>query len=101
MTHNMASDQYNADPFEIQTIMATKIQCRSMQRRVKFGHNYQTYNVDLCHTDANLSTTTNIQMCIYAKTHTKTPSQPGESSEWSTKTQGLCFIHKVRFYPCE
>ena len=51
--------------------MATKIQRIPMRRRLKFGHSYQIYNVDLCHTDANLSTATDIQMGIHARTHTK------------------------------
>ena len=61
--------------------MATKIQRRSMPRRIKFGHIYQTYNVDLCHTEANMSTSMNIQMWIHARTHTNIPSQPWESNE--------------------
>ena len=72
----MATKQYNVDPCEIQNAMATKIQRRSMRRRLKFGHRYHTYNVDLCPTDANLSTTMNIQMWIHAMAHTNTPSQP-------------------------
>ena len=73
-----------------------------MERRLKFGYSYQTYNVDLCHINANLSTATNIQMWIHARTHTNTPSQPGESSECLTNTQGLCLVlNKVRFYPCD
>ena len=82
--------------------MATKIQHRSMRKKLKFGHIYQTYNVDLCHTEANLSTATNIQMWIHARTHTNTPSQPGESNERLINTQGIRLIfHKVRFYPCD
>ena len=73
-----------------------------MRIRIKFGHSFQTYNVDLCHTDANLSTTMNIQMWIHARTHTNTPSQPGESNECLTNTQGLHLVfHNVRFYPCD
>ena len=60
MTHNMVVDQYNADPCEMQKAMATKIQRRSMRRRLKFEHRYQTYSVYLCHSYANMSTTMNI-----------------------------------------
>ena len=34
---------------------------------LKLGHSYQTYNVDLRHTDANLSIATTIQMWIHAR----------------------------------
>ena len=102
MTLIMAADQYKADPCEVQTIMATRIQRRSMQRKIKLGHSYQTYNVDLCHTYTNLSTTTTIQMWIHARTHTNTPSQPGESNECLTDTHSIRLVsNKVRFYPCE
>ena len=57
--------EYNVDPCD---------------RGLKLGHSYQTYNVDLCHTDTNLSIATTIQMWIHAR-HTKTPSQPRESNE--------------------
>ena len=57
----MAVDQYKTDPCEGWTIMATRIQHRSMRRRLKFGHSYQTYNVDLFLMDANMSKTTDIQ----------------------------------------
>ena len=68
-----------------------------MQRKLKFGHSYQTYNVDLCHTDTNMRTTMNIQMWIHARSHTYTPSQPGESNECLTDTQGLRLVfNKVR-----
>ena len=77
----MVANQYKVDPCEVQTIMATKIQRRSMQRRLKFGHCYQTYNVDLCHTDTNLSTTMNIQCGSMLGLIQNTPSQPGESNE--------------------
>ena len=73
-----------------------------MRRRLKFGHSYQTYNVDLCHTDANLSIAINIQMWIHAMNHTNTPSQPGESNEALTNNQGLRVIfNNVQFYPCD
>ena len=85
-THNMAINQYNADPYEILIVMATEIQRISMQKRLKFGHSYQTYNVDSCHTYANLSIAMNIQMWIHARTHTNTPSKPGESNECLTNT---------------
>ena len=61
MNHNMAAGQYNANPCEIQKFMATEIQHRSMRERLKFGHIYQTYSVDLCHIDSNLSIDTDIQ----------------------------------------
>ena len=100
-THNMDSDQYNTYPCEIQKIMATKIHRRSMWRRIKFGHSYQTYNVDICHTNTNMSTTMNIQMWIHARTHKNTPSQPRESNECLI-TQGICLVfNKVWFYPCD
>ena len=73
-----------------------------MRRRLKFVHSYQTYIVDLCHIDANLSTTMNIQMWIHARTHTNTPSQPGENNECLTTTQGLHLVfHNGQFYPCD
>ena len=61
MTLNMVSDHIKEDPCEAQTIMATGIQCISMRRILKLGHICQTYNVDLCHTDENLSTYMTIQ----------------------------------------
>ena len=77
---------YSVDPWEI----------------LKFGHIYQTYNVDVCHTDANISTPTNIQMWIHAMTHTNIPSQPRESNKGLTDTQDLHLIfNKVWLYPCE
>lgn len=84
-------------------VMATKIQHRSMRRRLKFGHSYQTYNVDLCHIDENMSTTTNTQMWIHARTYTKYFIATW-GNQWAllTDTQGLCLVfHKVRFYPCD
>ena len=36
-------------------------------RGLKLGHSYQTYNVDLCHTDTNLSISTTIKMWIHAR----------------------------------
>ena len=36
-------------------------------RELKLGHSYKTHNVDLCHTDANLSIATTIQMWIHAR----------------------------------
>ena len=69
----MATESYKEDPYEVQTIMATRIRHQSMRRRLKLGHSYQTYNVDVCHMDANLSTTTTIQMWIHPRTHTNTP----------------------------
>ena len=75
-----------------------------MRRRLKFGHSYQTYNVDLCHTDANMSTATDIQMWIHARNHTKySITTWGESYEcFQTDTQGLRLVfHKVQFYPCD
>ena len=44
--------EYNVDPCD---------------RGLKIGHSYQTYNVDLCHTDSNLSIATTIQMWIHAR----------------------------------
>ena len=44
--------EYNIDPYD---------------RGLKLGHSYQTYNVDLCHIDANLSIATTIQMWIHAR----------------------------------
>ena len=49
--------------------MTLRIQRRSMWKRLKLGHSYQTYNVDLCQMDANLSTTTTIQMWIHARNY--------------------------------
>ena len=72
--------------------MATNIQRRSMRRRLKFGHSYQTYNVDLCQLVENLSTTMTIQIWIHARTHTKIPSQPGEINECLMDTQGLHLV---------
>ena len=46
-------------------------------RGLKLGHSYQTYNVDLCHTDANLSIATTIQMWIHAR-YTKLHRNLGE-----------------------
>ena len=63
--------RYNADPWG----------------RLKFGHSYQTYNIYLYHTDANMSTTMNIQMWIHAMNHINTPSQPGEINECLTDTK--------------
>ena len=78
--------RYNVDPW----------------RRLKFGHRYKTYNVDLSNTDANMSIATNIQMWIHAMNHTNTPSQPRESNEFSTDTQSLCLVfNKLQFYPHE
>ena len=83
-------------------VMATKIQCRSMRRRLKFGHSYKAYKLDICHTYANLSTTMTIQMWTHARAHTNTPSQLEESNERLTNTQGLRLSsNKVRFYPCD
>ena len=96
MTIIMIMDQYKADPCEVKTIMSTRIQRRSMRRRLKLRHSYQTYNVHLCHSKEDLSMTMNIQMWIHARTHTNTPSQPGESNECLTNTQGLRLVfHKV------
>ena len=36
-------------------------------RGLKLGHGYQTYKVDLCHKDVNLSIATTIQMWIHAR----------------------------------
>ena len=71
--------------------MDTKIQHRSMQRRLKLGHSYQTYNVYLFHTDTNLSIATTIQMWIHATTHTNTPLQPGERNEHFNRYQGSSY----------
>ena len=104
MTHNMAADQYNADPCETQKVMDTKIQRRYLRRRLKFGHSYQTYNVDLCHTDANMSTIMNIQMWIHARTHTiYSIATWGERYEcFHIDTRGLHLVfHKVRSYLCD
>ena len=70
MTHNMAADQYKACPWGEQINMVTRKHHRSMWRRLKLGHNYETYNVDLCQIDTNLSTSMTIQMWIHAGTHT-------------------------------
>ena len=43
--------EYNVDPCD---------------RGLKIGHSYQIYNVYLCHTDANLSIATTVQMWIHA-----------------------------------
>ena len=100
MTFIMDADQCNANPCEVQTIMATKIQHRSMQRRLKLVHKNQTYNVDLCHSKENLSTTMNTQMWIHARNHTNTPSQPSESNEHLTNTHILQLVfNKVWLYP--
>ena len=45
--------EYNVDPCD---------------RGLKLGHSYQTYNVYLCHIDANLSIAMTIQMWIHAGT---------------------------------
>ena len=47
--------------------MATRIH-RRCDRGLKLRHIYQTYNVYLCHIDANLSISTTIQMWIHAGT---------------------------------
>ena len=65
----MDADQYKAYPWERWINMPTRIQHRSMWKRLKLGHSYQTYNVDLCQMDTNLSTTMTIQMWIHARTH--------------------------------
>ena len=96
MTPNMVADQYNVDPYQVQKIMATIIQCRSMRIRLKLGHRYQIYNVDICHTYANLSTSMTIKMWIHSRNHTNIPSQPREINEHLTDTQGICLVfHKV------
>ena len=46
-------------------------------RGLKLGHSYQAYNVDLCHTDANLSIATTIQIWIHAR-YTKIHRNMGE-----------------------
>ena len=82
--------------------MAIKIQRRSMQTRLKFVHSYQTYNVDLFHTNENLSTTMNIQCGSMLGLIQNTPSQPRERNEHLTYTQGIHLVlHKVRIYPCD
>ena len=45
--------EYNVDPCD---------------RGLTLEHSYQTYNVYLCHTDANLSIATTIKMWIHAGT---------------------------------
>ena len=67
----MDVDQYKADPWGKWINMATIIQHRSMQTRFKLGHSYKTYNVDICQMDANLSTTTTVQMWIHARIYKK------------------------------
>ena len=64
--------------------MATKIQRRSMRKRLKLGNSYQKDNVDICHTDENLSIAIDIQIWIHDRTHTNNPSQLGENNEFST-----------------
>ena len=61
-------------------VMATEIQCRSIRRRLKFGHSYQTYNVDLCQMDTNLSTNMTIQMWIHARKNVPLVDKIGSSS---------------------
>ena len=73
-----------------------------MCRRLKLGHSYQTYNVDLCHTDTNLSTIMNTECGSMLGLIQNNPSQAGESNEFLTNTQGLHIIsYKVRIYPCD
>ena len=59
--------------------MATRIQHRS-NRGLKLGHSYQTYNIDICHTDTNLSIAMTIQMWIHAR-YTKLHRNQGKINE--------------------
>ena len=47
---------------------------------LKLGHRYQTYNIDLCHTDTNLSIAMTIQMWIHAR-YTKLHHNLGKINE--------------------
>ena len=49
-------------------------------RGLKLGHSYQTYNVDLCHKDANSSIATTIQMWIHVR-YTKLHHNLGKRNE--------------------
>ena len=62
----MATDQYKADPRENKQTWLLEYNVDPCDRGLKLGHSYQTYNIDLCHTDANLSISTTIQMWIHA-----------------------------------
>ena len=57
--------EYNVDPFD---------------RGIKLGHIYRKYDVDLCHTDTNLSIATAIQMWIHAR-YTKLYRNLGKRNE--------------------
>ena len=72
--------------------MATRIQRRSMQRRLKLGQSYHTYNLDLFHIDANLSTTIDIQCGSMLGLIQNTPSQPREINERLTYTQVIRIV---------
>ena len=68
-----------------------------MQRRLKFGHSYQTYNVDLCHIDTNLSIATTIQMWIHAR-YTKINRNLGEKGMSTFKQMPRFFISSSTKY---
>ena len=57
--------EYNLDPCD---------------RGLRLGHSYQTYNVDLCHPDANLSIAMSIKMWFHAR-YTKLHRNLGKSNE--------------------
>ena len=59
--------------------------------RIKFGHSYQTYNVDLRHTDTYMSIATYIQLWIHAMDHTNTLSQPGGKKWMLNRHPGSSF----------